>query len=662
MTLSKRDDHQHSTFPQRATIKLDKLFGKNFTWTKTALFKARRPFNKPRELEILTLNAAFHTSLFLKMYSDTLLFNFNRPSFSLRSPVSIGKTFKPIQIEDPKFLLSPESASRHKSLSTSFFAYKPYTYIGQFFESKRWLRLEEKWELMLHLDIKNCFKSIYTHSITWAVFSKSLSKQNIKSIKDNCFGQFDSLIQASQFGETHGIPIGPESSRIFAETILQGLDREILLTISSKGIKRSDYEILRYLDDYFVFANTSTALNQIKEAIDDVFSVYRLSVNESKITLKEQPFSKEVTARKYSLRRFIRSILHEISPFSSNGKVQLPFLEPREINIHLKEVLLVEDASSPSLTSSVIGEIDRSISKLFERLVNDTVKNKLQISDNMLTEVIQYIWIFINSCASQLAQRPSISSLHKVIRIVRNLSIFINLMEQSNGSNTTSFPKTKHLQRNFIQYLVHNHISSLLRKQHTEVEICYWLALSISEGIFDDSIVGLIDKALVKLSLESLTPDSSFESVFFVLSSLSYLQRFDSSSSLNQNANNTVLNEAKRKLSDICKTIFKDEFSFNKSIKVHAIQEIVFLAILQNKMLSMDEKVTFLNFPWVEGVLNRTLIDTRLSFPNKLRNLVNEIPEVELGDTIASRKNEYFLWSCENYDEVLLSKLASFVY
>ena len=109
---------------------------------------------------------------------------------------------------------------------------------------------------MRKLDISNCFSSIYTHTISWAVKTKDVAKHQIKL--SNFEQNFDNFMQHVNYNETAGIVIGPEFSRIFAEIIFQYIDLQIEKRLASEDYKLKlykDYEIYRYVDDMFVFSN-----------------------------------------------------------------------------------------------------------------------------------------------------------------------------------------------------------------------------------------------------------------------------------------------------------------------------------------------------------------------------------------------------------------------
>lgn len=103
----------------------------------------------------------------------------------------------------------------------------------------------------------------------------------------------DKVMQSSNYGETNGIVVGPEFSRYIAEFVLCEIDKTIYHELkNSKIIHKVDYEIVRFMDDIFIFCNEDTHAIHIKEVIERICFRYRLSINESKSKLEERPFLK----------------------------------------------------------------------------------------------------------------------------------------------------------------------------------------------------------------------------------------------------------------------------------------------------------------------------------------------------------------------------------
>ena len=150
---------------------------------------------------------------------------------------------------------SYELTSRASNSFRSYFVYEPFSQAHQYHQSNLKSITESKFLFSGHLDIQSCFDSIYTHSIEWAGLGYRFAK-DVR--RESFFSEFDRLMQNSNMGETNGILIGSEISRIFAEVILQAIDCELEQTLRneehlSHGI---DYAIHRYVDDYHIYTNS----------------------------------------------------------------------------------------------------------------------------------------------------------------------------------------------------------------------------------------------------------------------------------------------------------------------------------------------------------------------------------------------------------------------
>ena len=187
----------------------------------------------------------------------------------------------------------------------SFFVYRDYSNVHKFFESYRHHRCEKKYNGLSILDVSKCFDSIYTHSLGWALLGKQrvkdvLARRNGRGAVDSTFaGRFDKFMQEVNYGETNGIIIGPEFSRIFAELVLQSVDRAVVERLEEHGLRhKSDYEIFRYVDDYFVFFDCSRTREKILEALQACLKEYKLYINFSKEKNYEKPIITEISMAK----------------------------------------------------------------------------------------------------------------------------------------------------------------------------------------------------------------------------------------------------------------------------------------------------------------------------------------------------------------------------
>lgn len=99
---------------------------------------------------------------------------------------------------------------------------------------------------LVRTDVKNFYPSVYTHSIAWAIHSRSVIRRGNNRNDYSFLGnRLDKLFQNANDGCTNGLPIGPVVSDIIAEVILSAVDLSISDELSGKGILA-----LRFKDDY----------------------------------------------------------------------------------------------------------------------------------------------------------------------------------------------------------------------------------------------------------------------------------------------------------------------------------------------------------------------------------------------------------------------------
>ena len=117
---------------------------------------------------------------------------------------------------------------------------------------------------VLHTDVTDCYGSLYTHSISWALHGLEEAKKN-KSNKSLLGNKIDSHIQACRYGQTNGISQGSVLMDFIAEMVLGYVDD----LISAELGEPKDFRILRYRDDYRIFANSDDRAEAILKIISD---------------------------------------------------------------------------------------------------------------------------------------------------------------------------------------------------------------------------------------------------------------------------------------------------------------------------------------------------------------------------------------------------------
>lgn len=139
---------------------------------------------------------------------------------------------------------------------------------------------------VLQTDISRFYESIYTHSISWALHTKPAAKANrTLSLLGN---KIDYWVRMGQDQQTVGIPIGPDTSLVLAELIMQRCDEELLARLPSlKGH--------RFIDDYELSFETRTEAEDAFYILDTCLSQFELALNPKKTQVLELPLPLEAT-------------------------------------------------------------------------------------------------------------------------------------------------------------------------------------------------------------------------------------------------------------------------------------------------------------------------------------------------------------------------------
>lgn len=162
---------------------------------------------------------------------------------------------------------------------------------------QRGIALSLEYNYMFVTDITNCYPSIYTHSIAWAIHGKEKSKDKAFRLNHNATGiAIDEFIQEMQYGQTNGIPQGSTVYDFIAEIVLGYADMLLADHLQEQGIE--DYKILRYRDDYKVFANDKNDLDKIAFTLQEVLAGLNFQLNAKKTLMTEDLVQNVIKADK----------------------------------------------------------------------------------------------------------------------------------------------------------------------------------------------------------------------------------------------------------------------------------------------------------------------------------------------------------------------------
>jgi hypothetical protein len=296
-------------------------------------FDIARGAQSPRRLSVMHPRSQYLISEFYGTHDQFICNACSRSSISLRYPSRVATHYI-----DPRYAqnnLPPEGGNvdedpvgfrNQKRWASTYFSYRDYSLSHKFFESQEFVELERRYRFLLKLDVARCFDSIYTHSIEWSMRGKVFSKEHLpRSDRSTFESKFDEVIRHGNWSETHGILIGPESSRIFAEVILQSSDVAILDRLpfgAFTGVIR------RYVDDYYLFSNSEEELVRAEDVVRKSLQALNLHLNGEKREVLKRPFVSRISV----IRNDAADIIDEFFRQTSTRGSSIPCdIDPQEI-------------------------------------------------------------------------------------------------------------------------------------------------------------------------------------------------------------------------------------------------------------------------------------------------------------------------------------------
>ncbi|KQV35776.1 MULTISPECIES: antiviral reverse transcriptase Drt3b [unclassified Rhizobium] len=415
---------------------------------------------------------------FYATHSALIIYHTSVSEFSIRHPVSVSRYayFKDKLHQDRlDAVAGVEEEDREYEQLGSYFVYRKYRNIHRFFESYKYHRSEKKYDAMVQIDVSKCFDSIYTHSLPWAVLGKDQTKFSLEESKGTFGGRFDALMQNLNHNETNGIVIGPEFSRIFAEIILQSIDAQ-LITQLAEGAKlthKVDYEIFRYVDDFFVFYNQESTHLKIFETLQETLKSKKLSINTAKIKHYQKPIITEITIAKERISTLLND---EINPACVEEPLDDPFILPKQtlvcaINanrliIRYKAALKEAGVTYGDLLNYTFAITENKIEKLFTAYLESgkSDRDRKRLSSTLLA--IMEFSFFAYSASPKV---------NHTIRLCRMIAASVDFLHAQGLSYELKHLLFKYVHDNVMQQLEKNTMSV-----HREIESLY-LLISLSQ-------------------------------------------------------------------------------------------------------------------------------------------------------------------------------------
>ncbi len=151
-------------------------------------------------------------------------------------------------------------------------------YESSIFRERRQLKSMFSRRFMVKTDISNCYPTIYSHAVPWALVGFDDAKKK-KGQRTNWFNQLDEKVRWMKRNETQGIAIGPATSNIISEIILARIDE--------KAVDNPDY--VKFIDDYTGYFSTESDAQKFIRELEDSLGKYKLLLNLKKTQIIELP-------------------------------------------------------------------------------------------------------------------------------------------------------------------------------------------------------------------------------------------------------------------------------------------------------------------------------------------------------------------------------------
>lgn len=383
-----------------------------------------------RELTIPHPRSQIELVDFYDASKEAIIYHCSGSNFAIRKPVRITKYkfhkdrthYAKLSDENPQI---EEKGKEYEKLR-SFFVYKDHSNIFKFYESHQYHRCEKKYNHLLKLDISKCFDSIYTHSLAWAIMGKNYVKQHLKPSNGTFAGRFDKLMQNMNYNETNGIIIGPEFSRIFAEILLQSVDKELELQLENEyGLKhRVDYEIFRYIDDYFIFFDEDSEKIKITDTLQHTLKEHKLYLNSAKAITYDKPLITEISMAKQKIKNLLQDkIVYHLIEEKDGGRTHIKgsvHIRPNKLIERFKTIIKECDVSYKDMLNYSLAIVENKSDKILKNYSKTDAEHRPQ------KQIIRAIMAILEFTFFIYSVSPRVNTTIRLCRIIRMFCAFLS--------------------------------------------------------------------------------------------------------------------------------------------------------------------------------------------------------------------------------------------
>lgn len=243
---------------------------------------------------------------------------------------------------------------------------------------------------LVKADVSQCFPSIYSHAISWALVTKEVAKTN-STKKNKWYNELDRFVRNMKNGETHGLLIGPHTSNILSEIVLCAVDNKLC----------EKWQYVRSIDDFACYTKSKDDAEQFIIELNTALKAYGLSMNHKKTQILELPVGavenwvRQIQARSIYLQKFHDYVDYIEAQTFLDFCIELMSANKENASILLYGMKILKEFNLTPNARNYVAKTIVSLSLLYPYIVpllDDNIFEKLGISNTDKTNYINLIY------------------------------------------------------------------------------------------------------------------------------------------------------------------------------------------------------------------------------------------------------------------------------
>jgi len=222
-------------------------------------------------------------------------------------------------------------------------------------------------------DISDCYASIYTHSIAWAIDGKEESQTAHFNGNNTGLGnQIDDILTYINHAQTNSIPQGSGLMDFIAEILLGYADHLLTNILNDPEL---NYHIVRYRDDYRIFTNSRLDSETIIKSLSGVLLSLGLKLNSSKTKTSRNIIESSIKEDKLALISNTAYINIAIQRHLQRNNQTIPY---NTLLLQKYLLLIHRFAHAHPNSGSLIRQLDE-FQNIFKQTEKKSINNQKQI-------------------------------------------------------------------------------------------------------------------------------------------------------------------------------------------------------------------------------------------------------------------------------------------